>query len=280
MKKVKILDFKLNKSIWNLLFWLYKNKFHFDEMSFEKHKEYVFWDSVKNIDWKASNKTNKLYTKVFEAEKNLDVLFLLDLNPSMNFYSEKLKKIDLLEEIFYALAFSVIKNNNNFSVYFYWTKEEKFLNYKNDFSQILKTLEIIEKFENNEKIDENRTKKILQKLNSHKIKNKLIFILTDDIFEKDKNLKILAMQNEIIFINIFDFLENNLGKKDKNFTFFGENNFLNIFLNSKKIEEFNAFRKEKIKKFERMLKKYKIEYIYIDTKMDSFSALVSYFSKR
>ena len=55
---------------------------------------------------------------------------------------------------------------------------------------------------------------------------------------------------------------------------------MNIFLNSKKIEEFNAFRKEKIKKFERMLKKYKIEYIYIDTKMDSFSALVSYFSKR
>lgn len=279
-KKIKILDFKLSKNIWNLLFWLYKSKFYWTWMDFHEHKEYVFWEPVKNIDWKASTKTEKIYSKIFEEEKQIEVLFLIDTNSSMFFSSQNRSKKDILEEVFYSLAFSVYKNSDSFWVIFYGSENEKKLDYKKDFSNILNTISFLENLEKTDKIDKNRTKKILEKLVKEKTKNKLIFILSDDIFENDeKNLKILWLKNEIIFINIFDYFENNLEKISNDFSFSSWKNFLNISLNSDKIEEFNNFRKEKIKKFWEILKKNKIWYIYLDTKKDIFKEIAVYFSK-
>ena len=59
-KKIKILDFKLSKILNWWLFWAYKSKFSWNWMEFAEHKEYHFWDHVKDIDWKASSKTNQI----------------------------------------------------------------------------------------------------------------------------------------------------------------------------------------------------------------------------
>lgn len=275
-----MIDFKLTKSVWNLLFWLYKSKFHGSWINFSEHKEYIFWDSVKNIDWKASSKTEKIFTKVFEEEKQVNVLFLLDVNSSMFFSSDKQTKLDLLTETFYSLAFSAYKNSDSFWVIFYSWEIEKKLDYRKDFSNILATISILENLKKTDKVDKNRTKKIFEKLVKEKINDKLIFVLSDDIFENDdKNLKILWLKNEVIFINIFDYFENNLEKIWNDFTFSSGKKFLNISLNTEKIEEYNFFRKEKIKKFWEILKKNNIWYIYLDTKKDIFKEISVYFSK-
>lgn len=279
-KKIKLIDFKLTKSIWNLLFGLYKSRFCWNWINFFEHREYVFWEPVKNIDWKASSKAQKIYSKIFEEEKELNVLFLIDTNSSMLFGSSQKSKKDLLEEVFYALAFSSYKNSDNFWVFLFdWINDIK-LPYKKDFWNIFKTIKILENIENTWKIEKNRLKIQLEKLKKLNIKDNLIFILSDYIFdENDKNLSILSLGNEIIYINIFDVLENNLNDFWNEFSLNSWTKFLEISQNSKKIEKFNFLRKQKIKNFENILKKNNIWYIFLDTEKDVFKELYHYFSK-
>lgn len=280
IKKIKFIDFKLTKSVWNLLFWLYKSNFSWSWINFSEHKEYIFWESVKNIDWKTSSKTDKIYSKFFEEEKELNVLFVIDINSSMLFSSWNKSKKDLLQEVFYSISFSSYKNSDNFWILLYNWIEKISLPYKKDFWNIFKTIEKIEDIKKDEKIIKTRTKDILQYLMKLKIKDNLIFILTDDILEnEDSNLKVLWLRNEIIFINIFDFLENNLEKNWENFVFNSWKKFLDISFFSNKIDDYNILRKNKLEKFKNILKKEKIWYIYIDTKKDVFKELAIYFSK-
>ncbi len=279
-KKIKLIDFKLTKSIWNLLFGLYKSRFCWNWINFFEHREYVFWEPVKNIDWKASSKAQKIYSKIFEEEKELNVLFLIDTNSSMLFGSSQKSKKDLLEEVFYALAFSSYKNSDNFWVFLFdWINDIK-LPYKKDFWNIFKTIKILENIENTWKIEKNRLKIQLEKLKKLNIKDNLIFILSDYIFdENDKNLSILSLGNEIIYVNIFDVLENNLNDFWNEISLSSWTKFLEISQNSKKIEKFNFLRKQKIKNFENILKKNNIWYIFLDTEKDVFKELYHYFSK-
>ena len=279
-KKIKLIDFKLTKSIWNLLFGLYKSRFCWNWINFFEHREYVFWEPVKNIDWKASSKAQKIYSKIFEEEKELNVLFLIDTNSSMLFGSSQKSKKDLLEEVFYALAFSSYKNSDNFWVFLFdWINDIK-LPYKKDFWNIFKTIKILENIENIWKIEKNRLKIQLEKLKKLNIKDNLIFILSDYIFdENDKNLSILSLGNEIIYVNIFDILENNLNDFWNEISLNSWTKFLEISQNSKKIEKFNLLRKQKIKNFENILKKNNIWYIFLDTEKDVFKELYHYFSK-
>ena len=279
-KKIKLIDFKLTKSIWNLLFGLYKSRFCWNWINFFEHREYVFWEPVKNIDWKASSKAQKIYSKIFEEEKELNVLFLIDTNSSMLFGSSQKSKKDLLEEVFYALAFSSYKNSDNFWVFLFdWINDIK-LPYKKDFWNIFKTIKILENIENTWKIEKNRLKIQLEKLKKLNIKDNLIFILSDYIFdENDKNLSILSLGNEIIYVNIFDVLENNLNDFWNEISLNSWTKFLEISQNSKKIEKFNFLRKQKIKNFENILKKNNIWYIFLDTEKDVFKELYHCFSK-
>ncbi|PZM86794.1 hypothetical protein DLH72_00075 [Candidatus Gracilibacteria bacterium] len=279
-KKIKLIDFKLSKSVGNLLFGLYKSKFHGSGINFYEHREYVFGEAVKNIDWKSSSKTSKIYSKIFEEEKELNVLFVLDINSSMLFSSGYKSKKDLLQEVFYSLAFSSYKNSDNFGILLYDGKKNLNFPYKKDFSNIFKTIEEIENIKFSENIEKNKTIKILEYLVKLKTKDNLIFILTDDILDVyDNNLKILGLRNELIFINIFDYFENNLESFGQDFTLNSGKNFLNIYSQIKKIKKYNALRAVRIENFKKILKKYKIGYIYTDTKKDVFKELSIYFSK-
>ena len=152
--------------------------------------------------------------------------------------------------------------------------------YKKDFWNIFKTIKILENIENIWKIEKNRLKIQLEKLKKLNIKDNLIFILSDYIFdENDKNLSILSLGNEIIYVNIFDVLENNLNDFWNEISLNSWTKFLEISQNSKKIEKFNLLRKQKIKNFENILKKNNIWYIFLDTEKDVFKELYHYFSK-
>lgn len=280
-KKIELLDFKLSKSLWNSLFWAYKSKFFGKWIDFEEHKEYDFWDPVKNIDWKASSKSDKFYSKIFEEERDLKVLFLIDINPSFNFSFEKRTKKDVLEELFYAISFSAYNNWDSIWAMMYSWENDEFFEFKKSVSNIFNVIKKLENLDFSWKIDEKRTEKVLEKLKNKKIKNTLIFILTDNISQiSDKLLKIISLENEIIFINIFDYFENNLEKLDKDMTFKFEKNFLNISLrDKKKMKEYSNLREEKLKNFEYYLKKNNIKNLVLDTKEDVLKKLYLFFSK-
>lgn len=278
-KKIKLLDFKLTKTLGWSLFWAYKSKFYWTWMEFAEHREYTFWDSVKNIDWKVSARTTDMQIKKYEEERDLNVLFLIDISQTMMFWSEEKTKLDILEEIFYSLSFSALQNNDNIWAFIYDEKIIDFVPYKRSVWNIFKILEIIDK--NKEKTTfKKNTMNVLNEINKQKIRNSLIFILTDDTnLENENILRLSWSKNEVIFINIFDYFENNLTNFNNDFSFNFENEFLNIFLKKEeKIEKYRLLREKNITALKYYLQKNQIRYLMIDTKKNLYKELIWFFN--
>lgn len=284
-KKIKALEIKLSKLINWWLFWLYKSKFHWSWMEFAEHREYIYWDSLKFIDWKAYNKTDSLYVKKFEEERDLNVLFVLDNSESMEFWSQNMTKKWLLEEVFYCLAISAYLNNDNVWAFIFDDYGFDYIEHKKSKENIYKILKKLEKqtsIKNDRKDNENsKIEEIINLIYKRNIKNNLIFILTDDIeIKNDKILKLLWIENEIIFINIFDIFETNLTELWGFFTFNNLDNFLNIDLwNKNNIKIYKKIVKEKFDYLNNFFRKNNIWYIRLNTDSNYFNDLLWYFYK-
>ena len=147
-KKIKLLDFKLSKNLASNLFWIYKTTFHGNWIDFAEHKEYTFWDSIKDIDWKASAKTGELFVKKYEEDRDLNVLFLIDVSSSMEFWSKEKTKRETQEEIFYSLAFSALQNDDNVWWFIYDDDILEFVPMGKGSKNIFRILDLIEKYKN------------------------------------------------------------------------------------------------------------------------------------
>lgn len=254
-------------------------------MEFAEHKEYTFWDSIKNIDWKTSAKTDSLQVKKYEEERDLNVLFILDNSESMSFWSDKITKKDILEEIFYSLSFSALQNNDNIWAFIYNNDNSYFVPHKKSKSNIFKILQKLDEkmpWETTTLSNKNKhckTEKIFEELVLKNIRNNLIFVLTDDTnIKNEKLLKLLSNDNEIIIINIFDYLEKNLELLWSNISLNNNESFINIDIN-KKNKTFSNIIEKKIKNFELFLTKNKVWYIEVDSKSDIYKNLLLYFNK-
>lgn len=284
-KKVQILDFKLSKILNWWLFWAYKSNFSGNWMEFSEHSEYNFWDQIKNIDWKASSKTDSMFIKKYEEERDLNVFFILDNTTSMKFWSQDITKKQLLEEVFYSLAMSAYQKNDNIWWMVFNEEETFYIDYKKSKNNIYRILDILENRDNNfnpgVKKEENKFKRIFEYIINKWVKDNLIFILTDYIGDIDeKLLRLVSNKNEVIYINIFDYFENNLANIQWGVSLNLWNNFLNIDLSKwDKISEYNILRQNKIKYNKALLNKNKVWYINIDTKSDIFQELMIYFLK-
>lgn len=280
-KKIKILDFKLSKILNWWLFWAYKSNFSWNWMEFDEHSEYHFWAPLKDIDWKASSKTDNIYVKKYEEERDLNVLFVIDNTISMNFWSQDKIKKDTLEEIFYSLSLSAYYNNDNIWWIIFNEKKFDYIDHKKSKNNIYKILDILEKENNNEYKEFNKFNKIFKYLVSRNIKNNLIFILTDENKKIDeKLLRLISSNNEIVVINIFDDFENNLTNLPIELSLDLWNDFLNIDLaDNKKVIEYKKLRKNNIIHIKELLNKNRSWYIYIDNKSDIAQKLMEYFNK-
>lgn len=281
-KKIKILDFKLTKKLWASLFWAYKSRFTWTGIDFVKHKEYTWDEPIKNIDWKTLWKTDKVYAKVFEDERDLKVLFLIDIDESINFWIWEKTKKEVLEELFYSISLSSSISWDSIWAYLYSSKNSKYIDYEKWFTNVFRILNEFEEIKNNNWNIKEKTNKALEYILKTDTKDTLIFIFTDETNLVDnKNLKLLAVNNEIIFFNIFDYFENNLLDEKINITLTDKNwKFLNINLKNKnKVNEYRELRKTKIENLENFLTKNKISYKVFDTKSDTFRDLYLFFSQ-
>jgi len=279
-KKIKILDFKLSKILNWWLFWAYKSRFTWNWMEFAEHKEYHFWDHVKDIDWKASSKTDNMFVKKYEEERDLNVLFVLDNTESMQFWSQDKTKHELLEEVFYSLWLSAYYNNDNIWWLVLNNNDLKFIDYKKSRNNIYKILDILESNNKNNITVENKVNKVLSYILERQIKDNLIFILTDETDDIDKKLlKLVWSRNEIVFINIFDVFENELFDENVDITLNSWNSFMGISLEKNKLQKYINLRERKIELLKENFNRNNIWYIDIDTSSDIFSKLIWYFSK-
>lgn len=274
--KIKSIEIKISKLLNWWLFWNYKSKMHWNWMDFAEHREYNFWDSIKNIDWKASSRWNSIQVKQYEEEKDLNILFVLDNSESMNFWSSNKTKKQNLEEIFYWLALSAYNNNDNIWAIIFDEKNIEFFENKKSKNNIFRIAEKLENRLSTSGLNSMKSNYFLKNIINKKIKNNLIIFLTDKTNFDEKDLKIINSQNEIIIINIFDEIENELVNIKWDISI----NSLNINLENKKILDYKNSRKKQLEKLKFDLEKNNIWYLKIDNKTNSFKELFKFFNKK
>lgn len=280
MVDFKKLNLKINRLVDSLFVWNYKTAFKWRWLEFSDFRPYDDWDDSKYIDFLASAREWKLLVKRFEEERELTVFFLLDISESMNFWESK-KKLDTLIETFYILAFSANKNNDKIWSLIFDDNWYELLKPWKWIKNIHKILEILGK-NYIKKIENFEVNKMITFFNNLPLKNALVFILTDKMWEiNDKNLKILSLKNDFVYINIFDYLENNLTSDDSILKV--KDSFKTFFINlrdEKKVLKYRELRKIKINNFKNKLNNYKISYLLLDNKTNIFTSLLKFFKSR
>ena len=127
LKRVRKIEIKTRKLSRNIFAGEYHSQFKGRGMAFSEVREYQPGDDVRSIDWNVTARLNKPYIKVFEEERELTVMLLVDVSGSRNFGTISQMKRDMMAEVAATLAFSTIANNDKVGVIFFSDKIEKFI---------------------------------------------------------------------------------------------------------------------------------------------------------
>ena len=127
LKKVRKIEIKTRGLSSNIFAGEYHSAFKGRGMTFSEVREYQYGDDIRDIEWNVTARFGKPYVKVFEEERELTVMLLVDVSGSLDFGSVKQFKRDMVTEIAATLAFSAIQNNDKIGVIFFSDKIEKFI---------------------------------------------------------------------------------------------------------------------------------------------------------
>ena len=127
IKKVRKIEIKTRGLSHNIFAGQYHSAFKGRGMSFSEVRDYQYGDDVRDIDWNVTARFNKPYIKVFEEERELTVMLLVDLSESLDFGTATRTKREMLAEIAATIAFAAIQNNDKIGVIFFTDRIEKFI---------------------------------------------------------------------------------------------------------------------------------------------------------
>lgn len=203
LKKVRELEIKSRKITTHLFTGEYHSAFKGKGMSFREVREYAAGDDVRFIDWNVSARFNHPFTKVFEEERELTVMLLIDTSASNLFGTVARQKKDLIIEIAAVLTFSAISNNDKVGVIFFSDRIEHFIPPKKGRQHalyIVRQLLTIEAHKQGTNLD------AAIKFFSNAVKQKSIaFLISDFITEGyDDDLKVIGSRHDVIGIRVYD----------------------------------------------------------------------------
>lgn len=127
LRRVRKIEIKTRGLSRNIFAGEYHSQFKGRGMTFSEVREYQPGDDVRTIDWNVTARLNKPYIKVFEEERELTVMLLVDVSGSRNFGTQQQFKRDMMAEVAATLAFSTIENNDKVGVIFFTDKIEKYI---------------------------------------------------------------------------------------------------------------------------------------------------------
>lgn len=137
LRKVRKIEIKARGLSANIFAGQYHSAFKGRGMAFSEVREYQFGDDVRDIDWNVTARFHRPYVKVFEEERELTVMLLIDVSGSLDFGTVRQMKRDMVTEIAATLAFSAIQNNDKIGVIFFSDKIEKYIPAKKGRKHIL-----------------------------------------------------------------------------------------------------------------------------------------------
>ena len=203
LKKVRKIEIKTKGLSKHLFSGEYHSAFKGRGMAFSEVREYQFGDDIRNIDWNVTARLNHPYVKVFEEERELTVMLLVDVSGSNSFGTRVQFKEELLAEIAAILAFSAIQNNDKVGVIFFSDKIEKFISPKKGSTHILRIIrELIDFKPDNTKTNITEAPRYLTNV----IKKKSTAFILSDFYDTgyEDALKIASKKHDIVSIRITD----------------------------------------------------------------------------
>lgn len=210
LKKVRQIEIKTRGLSRNIFAGQYHSAFKGRGMAFSEVREYQYGDDIRDIDWNVTARYSKPFIKVFEEERELTVMLLVDVSASQDFGTRNTMKRDVVTEIAATLAFSAIQNNDKIGVIFFSDKIEKFIPPKKGKKHILYIIRELINFEaESPKTDMGMALKYLTNV----IKKRCTtFMISDFIDVKDYNnaLTIANRKHDIVALQVYDSLETQL----------------------------------------------------------------------
>lgn len=204
LKRVRQIEIKTRGLSNNIFAGQYHSAFKGKGMSFAEVREYQYGDDVRDIDWNVTARYHKPFVKVFEEERELTVMLLIDVSNSLDFGTVKQMKKDMVTEIAATLAFSAIQNNDKIGVIFFSDRIEKFIPPKKGRKHILYIIRELLDFRPQSKRTD--IQMAVQYLTQVIKKRCTAFMLSDFIDENDfrNALTIANRKHDIVAIQVYD----------------------------------------------------------------------------
>ena len=204
LKKVRQIEIKTRGLSNNIFAGQYHSAFKGRGMAFSEVREYQYGDDVRDIDWNVTARFDKPFVKVFEEERELTVMLLVDVSNSLDFGTVKQLKRDMVTEISATLAFSAIQNNDKVGVIFFSDKIEKFIPPKKGRKHILYIIRELIDF----KPESTRTniQCAIEYLTNVQKKRCTAFMLSDFIDNHDfqNALTVANRKHDVVALQVYD----------------------------------------------------------------------------
>ena len=211
LKKVRKIEIKTRRLSDHIFSGEYHSSFKGRGMTFSEVRQYQFGDDIRSIDWNVTARYNEPYIKVFEEERELTMMLVVDISGSESFGTRQQFKRDILTEISATLAFSAIQNNDKVGLLLFSDEIELFIPPKKGKTHVLRIIrELIEFKPQSRKTDLTQALRYFSNVTKKKA---IVFILSDFIDTGyDSALKIVGKKHDVTGIRVYDKLETELPK--------------------------------------------------------------------
>jgi uncharacterized protein (DUF58 family) len=209
IKKVRKIEIKTRGLSKNIFAGEYHSAFKGRGMTFAEVREYQYGDDIRSIDWNVTARFGHPYIKVFEEERELTVVLMIDVSGSREFGSASQLKKDIFTEVAATLAFSTIQNNDKIGVIFFSDKIEKFIPPKKGRKHVLHIIRELIDF----KPESNKTDiaGVLRYFTNAIKKSCTAFIISDFIDDNfQKELNIASQKHDVVALQVYDLRETEL----------------------------------------------------------------------
>lgn len=203
LKKVRKIEIKTRRLSDHIFSGEYHSQFKGRGMTFSEVRQYQYGDDIRSIDWNVTARYNEPYVKVFEEERELTMLLLVDVSGSESFGTQNQSKKDTQTEIAATLAFSAIQNNDKVGLILFTDEIELYIPPKKGKSHVLRIIRELIEFKPKSK--QTNIKQALAYLSRVMKKKAIVFMLSDFMDDDyEKPLKIVGKKHDLTGIRIYD----------------------------------------------------------------------------
>lgn len=271
------IEFKAKKLLSGCLSGDYKSRLRGFGYDFDQLTEYQLGDDIRYIDWKGSAKTNQLLVRKYLDDKNRNVYIVIDISASTFYGSQNELKIEIMQELASLLSFIFLYSKDSVGLILFSEDVELFIKAKSSRAHIINLINQLLSFKpKNKKTNINNALRFLSKL---KIKNSIVFLISDFISNIDKNiLRLVSQKHDLIAFRCLD-------EREINFPYVGILKFQdietgeNFYLNTKD-SYFNGKINTWLKNQDKLLRQAKVDFLNVFSNLNFERDLISFLRNR